>query len=752
MRNFFIIFLLFVSFLGFSQSNYFTVLDSETGEPLPYVNICFECVETGAKDFSITGTNGKVVNKAESTCIVALSFVGYKTIIDTITPNTNKIYKLEPDVFNLEQIVVTATRSGKTLKDVPVITQVISAKDIEDRGLSTVEEVLEQDIPGLDFQQVGFGTNVSMQGLEAKNILILVDGERLAGDNGNNIDYSRLNTENIEKIEIVKGASSALYGSQAMGGVINIITKNPRKKVEFSFSSKLTERNQVNYHDLEEDDRNYTFKSNLDRPNLNTSASLGFSLKKFSARTDFSSKSFDAYQLEDLDSQVYNPINIDTVLVYPIEKTNIDGYNDYTINQKFKYKFNKRLEVNLKGSYYNHNQYDFNPNNKYQKYEDLTYGGNVKYKFNNYTGITASFNRDQYNKYDYLEKLDEKRLNYTNTFLNPRLIGTLKYKEKQNFTLGTEYLNEKLLTDKFVNDTLTEKQVNTSVFFAQDDIAVTDKINVIVGGRTDYHSAFGLHFSPKISGMYKFGDHAVRLNYAKGFRAPTLKELYMDWDLLGMFVLKGNENLQPETNDYLSGSIEYSKNNLNGSVNIYKNWFKNKIDGEWQNNETVYQYVNIESTELTGLELLLKYRLNKNFRFSGGYSFVHDNRSAESQMSTISPHSANGRIEYAYKKGIYNLNINLNAKFTGAKNYNDFDDVYYRGQWVKAEYEVHYNAFSIWNLAISQKFYNSVNLILGVNNLFDYKSRVVNFNTTIMPGRRVFVSIKMDIDNFFNNK
>ncbi len=244
--------------------------------------------------------------------------------------------------------------------------------------------------------------------------------------------------------------------------------------------------------------------------------------------------------------------------------------------------------------------------------------------------------------------------------------------------------------------------------------------------------------------MYKYKSHRFRVNYANGFRSPTLKELYMSWNMLGMFTIKGDENLQPESNQYLSASAEYSHKNLNGSINVYNNWFENKIVGEWQDNQTVYQYVNLGNSTLTGLELLLRYRFMKHFIVSGGYSYVLDQRSDENQMANASPHAANFRLEYALIKKFYRLNITLSSKITGSKNYSTYKDVYYRGDFTKFWYDVHYDSYSIWNLSISQRIYDRFSLIIGIDNIMDYTAEIINFNTSISPGRRAFVSMNYE--------
>ncbi len=739
---------------AFSQNKSFVIkaVDFNTKKNLPYVNVGFEDIQNHKKYYTVTNQNGTAENICQSPCIVTLSMVGYKTLIDTVLPQTNKTFELNEDVFNLNQVVVTATRTKKTLKDAPVITQIISAKDISDRGITNVREVLEQDIPGLEFQRGGFGTDIKMQGLEAKNILILIDGERLAGENGNNIDYSRINPDNIEKIEIVKGASSALYGSQAMGGVINIITKKTRKRIEASISSQWTQKNETNYTTIAPDDPKYIYKDNLDLLNLNLNTSVGFNFNKISGRTDFNAKSYDAYLLYDKKTITKKFTNIDTVIYNAANPlpTGINGYKDYSINQKFNIALSDKIGVKLNGSYYNHNEYDFVPDNVFQKYIDYTYGGQIDYNPSDDLSIIASFHFDQYRKFDFYEKLNEKSLNYRNTFINPKLTASVKVLNKHLITGGGELFSNTLLTDKFSAEALIEKSNLTSIIFVQDDYNLSDKLNFIAGIRTDYHSEFGLHISPKLSAMYKMKHWTFRANYAKGFRSPSLKELYMDWDI-AWFTIRGDENLKPETNNYFSASAEFTKSFINTSVTAYYNNLKNKIDGVWKENQTVYQYVNVSNAELSGIEVLAKIKLPLNFILGGAYSFLHDKRPQGDLVSSASPHSGNIKLMYNFLHNKYNLNITLLSTIIGAKDFYVTETIEYRGEKVDGIYPVHFDAYSIWKIAVSQKFMNGLTLTMGVDNIFNYTADIVNFNTSTTPGRRGFVSLKVDIDKLINN-
>lgn len=128
--------------------------------------------------------------------------------------------------MNLSTVVITGTRTPKLLKDAPIITRVITAGDLKKVDATHIGQLLQVELPGIEFsysmdQQV----KLNMQGFGGNAVLFLVDGERLAGETLDNIDYNRLNLDNVERVEIVKGAASTLYGSSAIGGVINIITK-----------------------------------------------------------------------------------------------------------------------------------------------------------------------------------------------------------------------------------------------------------------------------------------------------------------------------------------------------------------------------------------------------------------------------------------------------------------------------------------------------------------------------------------------
>jgi len=730
------------------------VFDKETKAPIPYANLCFEGLENGVKTYKITSLKGLTENNINEESILVISFLAYQTLVDTIKAGQGKNYELEPDLFNLNQVVVTATRTEKTLKDVPVITQVVLASEIASRGITDISTVLEDDVPGIEFHQSGFGSDIKMQGLDATYVLFLINGERMAGETEGNIDYSRLNMNDVERIEIVKGASSALYGSQAMGGVVNIITKEPRDKIEFSFGTKYRQFNQINFKDVKASDDFYLFKTNLDKPNLNLHATLGFNWNNFSAKTNFVRKSTDAYELVSRDTMVLDIIEYDTILK-KLSSTTVPGSQDFTVSQMLKYQFGNKLKIKANASYYIHDQYDFKKDNKFDQYEDYNWGAKGFYKYSKEGNLEFSYQDDIYNKFEHSEKSDIRKQVYSHHFFNPKVIINQAIFENHQITGGLEYLAENLSTRMFsgLSDSLVAKTGATAIAYFQDDYKINSKLSIIGGLRFDYHTAFGANLSPKLSFMYKWIPLTFRANYARGFRTPTLKELYMNWDHLGIFYIRGNEDMLPETNDYISASVEYTKNKLNGSVNVYKNWFRNRIGGFWsiaEDGKQVYNYSNIGKSDITGVEILLKYKFNKYFFLSGGYSYVNDHQTLDDiNISAIAPHSGNIRVQYALTKRVYNLKVNLSGRITGAKNYYEATDIEINGEQEVGTYAAQYSAFSLWKLTISQSFHNGINIVLGIDNIFDYRAPIINFNTSLSPGRRYFISANFSLDKLY---
>lgn len=749
----FTIIFLFINCSLFAQLSLVTILDKETGEPVALATINIRNIESKSEKNGIASADGKLYIEVAGRSIISAFCMGYVPVNDTIFQDESKTLYLNKDVFNLEQVVVTGTRSEKTLKNVPVITQIVTSQQIEKKGFDDIKSLLSQEVPGLSFQEVGFGTTIQMQGLDAKHILILIDGERLSGETGNNIDYSRINLSNIERIEIVKGASSAIYGSQAMGGVINIITKNASAKFDIQLGGRYAQVNQINFQDKDTESNQYKFRKSVDLPNTNGNLTIGYNGGRLKSFTALQIKTTDAYQLYDTDSLIKYFPDLDTTFIENRVKTpfNISGMQDINLSQRINFKFSDKFDAAAKATFYQMNKYDLVGNNKYEQNADFTAGIYLNYNFGNQSMLSASFYTDRYNRYDKYELIEGKDLIYENNLVHPKIIFSTSRFRNQQITAGYEFLAESLITDMFDTNGLAKKKAWTSVLFAQDDWRVTDNLNFVAGVRADYHEQFKLKITPKLSALYRVSPFTFRFNYAKGYRSPTLKELYMNWDHLGMFWIYGNAALKPETNNYFSLSSEYFSPSFYFTISGYGNWFRNKIEGIWSENQTEYRYVNLSDAFLSGLDATAKLIIFKNFLLSGAFNYLYAAPTEGIQLSTASPLSGNIRFEYNIKRKDYNATLSLASSVYGAKSYDVEEEVTVKNITQKAFYKVNTDAYSIWNFTISQQFYNSVRITLGIDNLLNYKAGIINFNTSVTPGRRWFATINIDITTLMNN-
>ncbi|WP_417130483.1 TonB-dependent receptor, partial [Parabacteroides faecis] len=251
------------------------IIDSETGEGIPMatINVPGTLIGTACDAggrFRIELIEGKSYN-------LLVRSTGYME--QTIKFNANGAQKemdiqMNAGIFDLNEVVVTGTRTEKTISNTPVLTRLIPAAQLQRNDFENIMDALEFTIPGLQFNSDPRGDNIRIQGLENKYVLILVDGERLSNTPGGPIDFERLSTSNIKQIEIIKGAASALYGSSAIGMIVNIITKTPERLAEGWVKARYSRFNE-----------------------LLLDGSFGTAYKDFTSQTLFNRNSTDGYDL-----------------------------------------------------------------------------------------------------------------------------------------------------------------------------------------------------------------------------------------------------------------------------------------------------------------------------------------------------------------------------------------------------------------------------------------------------------------------
>ena len=704
------------------------ISDIKSEEPLPLINIGLSGTTKGV----VSDNNGEFVlkNISEGTYTLIVSGVGYEKKQIELVVNGNIIgldIQLNESVLELDQIVVTATRTERTLKNVPVSIQVLSSRSLEKMQVSNFRDVLEYEMSGVEFTNNGGYANINMLGFGGKYVLFLIDGERMAGESFDNIDYNRIDMDNIEQVEIVKGASSSLYGSNAVGGVINIISKKPKEKAELSVTTRYGSHNEQQ-----------------------AGITAGSKQKWGSVILSGSYKRQDPYLLKDR-SPLIQEFDGGTVVEQPLGSTYIAGYKDYNITPKLLFDIGEKIGLEVKAGYYFKERHPGGMDGRKVRdhFYDYTGGLKLNYKISDNQNLSLSGNYDRYDKYDFYKLLNEKEKNYENEQFRISGLHDIIWDGKHLIVSGAEYFSENLLTFMFEDDgENARRDAYTISAFSQQEWKLHSRFTLVTGLRYDYHSQFKGHLTPRLSVMYRpFDRFTLRGGYAGGFRSPTLKELYTDWfhPYGGGFQIIGNKDMKAEVSNNFNLSAELSLGKTLITAMTQYSIIDDKVSSVWLNDDTI-QYINLGDARIVSTEVSISHQFGNYLSLRGTYAYVYDNLG---KQSVIRPHTATFRSDYTsclFRK--YNPTVSFSGKFFGGMDIYgtgdvmDTDNTSGVSKEVTEEYKVHYDAYSIWRLTVAMPLPFNLSLNAGINNIFDYKPRFSSFYSSVSPGRTYYIGLK----------
>jgi outer membrane receptor for ferrienterochelin and colicins len=657
----------------------------------------------------------------------------------------------------LKEIVLTATRTYRQLSSLPLPVTLISKEKIIQSGTIRLNEILNEQTGIITVADESGFEGVQIQGISSDYILILIDGVPLVGRSAGNFDLSRLTVGNIKQIEVVKGPSSSLYGSEALGGVINIITEKPK-------SSKLKGNASYRIGSFTQQDINLDLKKRFNKWRIGVFAN------------HFSSEGYDL--TPGTTGQTVNP------------------FKNYTLNTRVFYDFNENLSLFTSARYYDQVQdagfiFDdvfFEGDSKEQEWNAHA---RLDHKWNDAFDTSYEF---YYTNYQAAERLADPRsenvLNdseFNQNLLRPEIRGNYKITESSTLTAGVGYQLESL------DRTFFDERVdfNSQYVYAQYDTNPTDRLNIIAGARFDNHSEYSNQFSPKLAAIYNINESiAIKASVGYGFKAPDFRQLYFDFtnsavgytvlgynvavDKLNELQSQGqildvvvplselNDPLEAESSIGYNLGMTYIKGKWNAEFNLFRNDFTNLIDtriiARKVNGQNVFSYVNFDEIYTTGLELNTVYKVTKNLNISAGYQllyafdkaqenavedgtvFIRDaqtnqtvaiDRSEYFGLVNRSRHNGNFKIFYDIKK--YEANINLRLLYRSK--YAQFDT---NGNGLIDIYDTSFiNGFVTTNIAATKTFYNDFDLQIGANNLLDYTDN----NIPTLPGIQGYIRL-----------
>lgn len=512
----------------------------------------------------------------------------------------------EEEPFQLSEVVVTATRTERTIKDTPASVEVITRKDMETMGADSVVAALKLAM-NINLSEAGMtGNQVSVRGMNTNQSLILIDGRRMAGEDTsttmNFYELNRININNVERIEIVRGPVSSLYGSDALGGVINIITRKPEKP--------------------------------------ETTIGLSNSSKQQNAafRFDLGKEGKWAWAVDTLFTDIKEKSRTDSTNMYgPRQFYNISGTYDMAEGKNLDV-FYERMSEHLKSDFDDDSR-DFYTNKR------NSYG--VNYRGTNARGnyeLRAYSNELEKNNDTLLADgtySDFDRAKYKTWVIDGK--NTMQLSADHVFTFGGEYRSaeyrgtrledngdhDSTIIEHGISKPISEKQIDYQAAYIQDEWKVNDKLLVIPSLRYDDSDKFGDSVSPKIGLTYKLDDnYRFKANFGKGFKAPSISELYMKMThrpIPSMTVIViGNPDLKPEESKTYEFSLEGEKGANFGKLTYFHNDVTDLISTQTTRVGMVYtsKYINVNKAKIEGVELEAGRKLNDSFTLKTAYNYL----------------------------------------------------------------------------------------------------------------------------------
>lgn len=621
----------------------------------------------------------------------------------------------------LEPVVVTGTRTPKLLSKSPVLTRVISRSDIEKSDATDLSELLQQTVPGVEFSYaMNQMVHMNFSGFGGQSMLILVDGERLAGETMDDVDFSRLSMDNVDHIEIVRGAASALYGANAAGGVINIITKDKAKKFGLNVNGRLARHGSQRYG-LTLDNAGSRWGNTL---NIQRTAS-------------------DNYTVSNGPDPVSRVINT------------IYGNKTWNFHDQASWKPTDNFELRGRAGYF-FRQLTRTADTP-ERYRDYSAGLRALWNLGRGGNIDASYSFDQYDKSDYQRITSLDIRDYSNVQNAFRLVYTLPIGDDM-LTAGADYMHDYLYNNKIEGETRHQDSFDA---YAQYDWNITNRIEAVGALRYDYFSVGSVNrLTPKLSLRYEPIDRLnIRFGFGMGFRSPTLKEKYYNFDMAGIWTVQGNPDLKPEVSYNHNLSFDYTWRSYDFTVSGYYNRIRDKIGtgapfyASASDNMPTLPYINLDDYRVYGFDATAQGRWRGGFSARVQYVYTNEqlpkNKNGQRVNNQYQParkHSVNIHGEWTRKLGSwYKIGVAIDGRVYSSVDNIEFVDYY---DVSKGTLNIHYPAYTLWKLSTSHWLGRSeaFKLTIAVDNLLNYEPKYHYLNAPFTDGANLMVGLSVDID------
>lgn len=637
------------------------------------------------------------------------------------------------DSVLLDTLVVTGTRTERRLLDVPVRTEVITRQDIEKTHARDLAEALRHQ-PGVLLKDIHgkSGTEIWLQGLDSDRVLVLIDGRPVSASTGSTVDLSQISIADVERVEIVKGAVSALYGSSAMGGVVNVILT----KADDPLAAQL----QLDIGSY--GDKSVQGKTGLDTRHLNSTASV--SRANYAASISLDVRDTDGF---DLDNSTHNfegdrgtKLNLMADVSWFLSDTASLSYSASWYQEDIDRDFSTFapghgdiLKIDA--------EYAARLTNTVSWEKDFLNGVEI----NGYL-LNESF--DNTTKQDVVAtpEVDQKRQANIDTWKSELQIN-LPYGDSHNVTLGAvvfeaslKQIQERVEGSQTIRiDEITPGANHQSIeMFAQDNVFIGEQWEIIPGVRFQDDSDFGSHVAPKINILYipsilSSLNPRIRFGLGSGYRVPNLKERYFLFDhSANGYVVFGNPELLPESSDSVQLGFETSiSQSARGEISVFYNRFQDLITTSEDTGESeeqqlqVFRYNNIAAATTQGFDLNFTHSINSILSYEVAYTWLESRDQATGLSLTRRP-------EHQFIVG-FDYELSSSGSLVSVK------AAWQSKEFVDTDNQIRSPAYTSLDVKFNQAVDESISWFVGVNNVLDEHLNPVNAGSDFRPSSGRFV-------------
>lgn len=664
MRNAFILLVISCVWIAVaSAQTTITILD-DTGKPLPSAHVIFKEMQGQSETTMLVDMDGKTTIPSAFTdqhprFILRATYLGFKTKVDTVNANAPITIRLMPDLFALEQVVVTAQYAPTSTDKAVHSTKVIDRKRIDAQAAVTLRDVLQKETNMRISQDNILGSGLSMQGISGQNVKILIDGVPMIGRLDGNIDLSQINMNTIERIEIVEGPLSVNYGTDALAGTINLITKRDQvDDLQLEWNGYYESVGQYNTDARIGISRGSHRFSVSGGRNYFGGWSAGQPFFAFPAETVADSSRFRSWKPKE---QGFGQVQYRFIR----KQWSLRAYGDVF--------FENITNRGLPRAPFHTSAFD-------DSYRTSRYNGGLdadaKIGQHHHVKILASYNDFERIKNTYFRDLttlegplstnaEDQDTSRFSLWMSRGTFARAKVGAKLNYEVGYDINVETAHGRRIATG---QQTIGDYAFFGSVEYTPVEKLTLRPGLRWGYNSAYTAPATPSLHIRYEVGKFTIRASYARGFRSPSLKELHFDFVDINHNIT-GNTDLRAEDSDNITLNIRWKwlqeQTALKLELGGYYNDIRNLISLGMKPGTQQYTYINIGLYRTVGVQLNLHLRYHHftadlGTAYVGRYNVLSDSIAAP--MFSFSPEF---RAALGYNIKPWKLNISLFYNFIG---------------------------------------------------------------------------------------